>query len=192
MEQVLAEVEKDRVFYGTVGGMTLSGGEPMAQPAFALALLSGAREKGISTCIETSGAFPTKYIPELAANCDFFYYDVKDTDPERHRRNTGASLPRILQNLAALSSLAPRRVTMRCIIIAGINDNDAHLKQLLAIADRCGIEKIDLLPFHPMGSGKYGAVGQEAPVDFGEERIPDKGALEQMRRQITAHFAQRQ
>lgn len=81
---------------------------------------------------------------------------------------------------------------MRCIIIAGINDNDAHLKQLLAIADRCGIEKIDLLPFHPMGSGKYGAVGQEAPVDFGEERIPDKGALEQMRRQITAHFAQRQ
>ena len=61
VEQVLREVEKDRAFYGSTGGMTLSGGEPMGQPDFALALLEGAKKQGVTTCIETCGAFPSRY-----------------------------------------------------------------------------------------------------------------------------------
>lgn len=189
VEQALREVEKDRAFYGNTGGMTLSGGEPMGQPEFALALLGEAKKRGISTCIETCGAFPSQYLSRLSDVCDLFYYDVKDTDPERHRQNTGGSLPAILENLSVLSALAPGRITMRCIILRGINDNQQHLRRLLEIADQYHIQSLHLLPFHPMGSGKYAAVGRTVPQGFEKERIPAHQVLEEMRRSIEAHFS---
>ena len=161
----------------------------MGQPDFALALLEGAKKQGVTTCIETCGAFPSRYLSRLSDVCDLFYYDVKDTDPERHRQNTGGSLSAILKNLSALSVLAPGRITMRCIILRGINDNRQHLRRLLEIADQYHIQSLHLLPFHPMGSGKYAGVGRAAPQGFEKERIPEHQVLEEMRRSVEAHFS---
>ena len=124
---VVAKVERDRPFYGRRGGMTLSGGEPMAQPAFALEILSLARARGLSTCVQTSGAFAPEYARALATGCDHILFDIKDTDPARHLRNTGAALEPILDNLLALDRLGAR-VTVKCILLAGVNDTPVHLE----------------------------------------------------------------
>ncbi len=182
--EVLDTVERDRAFYLGRGGMTLSGGEPMAQPAFALALLAEADRRGVGTAIETCGAFPGQYAPELAALCDHIYYDLKDSDPVRHLRNTGGDLTAILENLSSLAVLAAQKITVRCILLAGVNDNESHVDWVCAFARQHGIHRVELLAFHPMGSGKYAALGETPPADMTAERIPAAGTLEALRARV--------
>lgn len=183
--EVLDAVERDRAFYLARGGMTLSGGEPMAQPAFALALLEEARRREIGTAIETCGAFPGQYLPRLAALCDHIYFDVKDSDPERHQRNTGGALQPILENLSALAALAAPNITVRCLLLAGVNDTQAHVDWVCAFARRLGIERVELLAFHPMGSGKYAALGGTPPADMTAARIPTDETMAALRARVS-------
>lgn len=155
VEAVMAEVAKDAVFYkNSGGGLTLSGGEPLFQFAFAKALLTAAREQGISTCVETCGFAPAERVRDIAGLTDRFLYDYKLTDSARHRAYTGVSLEPILQNLTMLSEMGAR-IWLRCPIIPGVNDDEAHLKGIAALAERLsGIDEVHLEPFHPLGTGK--------------------------------------
>ena len=130
VEEIIEEVMKDKIFYdNSGGGMTLSGGEPLAQPSFTLSLLEQAKNKGLHTCIDTCGFAPEAYIRQIAPYVDIFLYDYKETDPVRHKEFTGVTNERILSNLRLLDSLGAN-IILRCPIIPTKNDNEENILKL--------------------------------------------------------------
>ena len=170
--EVTAEVLKDKPFYeNSGGGVTLSGGEPLAQYDFSLELLKKAKENGIHTAIETCGYAEKSKILEIAKYVDLFLFDCKETDQELHKEYTGFDNKIILENLKALSD-AGSKIILRCPIIPGFNDRAEHFKGISETAEKfIGIEHIEIEPFHPLGESKYSALGREVadiPVPSGK------------------------
>ncbi len=163
VEEVVAEVMKDEVFYANSGGgITLSGGEPLAQPEFALEILKRAKEKGLNTAIETCGYAPEKTVVQIAEYVDTFLFDYKETNPELHARFTGVSNALVLSNLDYLCGKG-KRVVLRCPIIPGCNDRADHFDGIAALANKYdSIAKIEIEPYHSLGFGKYASVGKNA------------------------------
>ncbi len=170
VEEVFAVIARDRPFYGRSGGVTLSGGEPMAQPEESLALLARCKEEGIATAIETCGHFNPAFLPRLRKVCDLFLFDIKLTNESDHRAWTGVSNRRILANLRALAEDGAR-IRLRCILLHGINTSESHARALADIA--AGIPNLDgveFLPYHAYGSAKAVQLGLPDPAD--ETLIP--------------------
>jgi glycyl-radical enzyme activating protein len=161
VESVLAEVMKDEPFYETSGGgMTVSGGEPMAQFAFTQALLAAAKTKGLHTCIETSGFATRAQYKAIYRNVDLFLYDLKETDPAHHQEWTGVALKPIRENLLALDRMGSR-IILRCPIIPGMNDRADHLSGIAAVANELShLIEIHLMPYHPLGLSKSERLGK--------------------------------
>ncbi len=164
VEAVLAEVLKDALFYrNSGGGLTITGGEPMQQFAFTRALLRAAKEAGLHTCLETSGCSSRERYLEVSPLVDLFLFDVKETDPELHRRFTGVDNQAILDNLCALDGSGARLV-LRCPLIPGYNDRPEHLAEVADLANRLrNVVEIHLLPYHPLGTSKSQRLGK-SPV----------------------------
>jgi pyruvate formate lyase activating enzyme len=161
--EVLAEVERDQVFYDeSGGGVTLSGGEPLAQPLFAEALLAACRARRIHTALDTSGMAPAEELLRVAAQADLVLYDVKLVDDALHQRHTGASNRLILDNLRALAE-AGRPVVVRYPLIPGVNDGGSALSSLADLLAAFGLHRLDLLPYHRNGTGKYRRLGLPGP-----------------------------
>lgn len=162
IDEVLKEIVKDKPFYeNSGGGVTLSGGEPLAQYDFSLELLKKAKENGIHTAIETCGYAEKSKILEIAKYVDLFLFDCKETDQELHKKYTGVDNKIILDNLKALSD-AGSKIILRCPIIPGFNDRAEHFKGISEIAGKLsGIEHIEVEPFHPHGESKYSALGRK-------------------------------
>ena len=163
-DEIVSEALKDAAFYGDKGGITLSGGEPTAQPEALLEILTKAKENGLSTVLETCGFFPASLVPKLAPLVDIFFWDIKDTDPARHEKNTGAPFAAIEARLREADALLGngQTIRLRCIMIAGINMNDAHYSALAALQQslrRC--EGIELFPYHAMYGAKERRLGRE-------------------------------
>jgi glycyl-radical enzyme activating protein len=156
VEEVMAEVRRDQNYYATSGGgMTLTGGEPLAQPEFCLELLVAARAEGIHTCVETSGYAPKRVIERILPLADLFLYDYKATGDEQHQALTGVPSQRILENLGFLVNQGAR-VWLRCPLVSGVNDTSEHLRGIAALSRQFPqIEQIELMPYHNIGSGKY-------------------------------------
>ena len=180
-DEALAVVMRDMSFYGKQGGLTVSGGEPMAQPDFTLELLCKARERGLTTCVETCGYFPSSFLPELCKWSDWLLWDVKDTDDDRHKKNTGHSNQLILDNLNKAARLLPGKIVIRGILVKGIQDNRQHVARLYRLAREIDAAGVDLLPFHPFGNSKRTAVGMLNQVEMGKEYIPDAAWVEQLK-----------
>jgi len=224
-DDVLSTVMLDKKFYKAAyrpqkesnyahkdeGGMTLSGGEPLLQPEFALALLRGAKENGIHTAVDTAGHVPFSRFEQILDYTDLFLYDLKCMDDDIHTRATGVSNALILENLTKLSAHGAN-IIVRIPVIHGINDTDANMKntaELLLdnrgqrektddrgqrIVDRekalnyplstihYPLIKVELLGYHKLGGGKYESLGLEYPA-AGIEPL-DKGRL----LQLASHF----
>lgn len=165
-EEIIAQVMKDKSFYrSSGGGMTLSGGDPLFSPAFTLELLKKAKEQGLHTCIETCGYAKWADIEALLPYVDIFLWDVKESDESRHKEYTGVSNRLILENLHQLNE-AGARIILRCPIIPGYNDREEHLLFLGNLAEKLeGVEKVDVEPYHPMGSSKSEELGQKYPME---------------------------
>jgi pyruvate formate lyase activating enzyme len=165
VDEVMTEVLKDASFYkNSGGGMTISGGEPFMQHEFALALFKAAKEQGLHTCIETSGYVSEEILERFIPYVDIFLWDVKETDSERHIRYTGVSNERILANLELLNAKGAS-VVLRCPIIPGYNDRDEHLLGIGRLAQRLDcVMRVDVEPYHPLGSSKSEALGKEYPL----------------------------
>ncbi len=159
--EVMEEVLRDRAFYErSGGGMTLSGGEPMAQPDFARALLEAARREGLRTALDTSGCAPWPAYEEMLPLVDLFLFDLKDTDAARCREYTGADLEAVLANLGRLDA-AGARIRLRCVVVPGVNDTPAHREAVERIAaPLAALEGIDYLPYHSLGLAKWRALGR--------------------------------
>lgn len=184
-DAIVSEVMKDRAFYGTNGGLTLSGGEPLLHGRAILPLLRAAKDAGITTAIETCGVFDSALLAELVPLTDLFLWDVKDTDLLRHRRNTGGALETVLHNLRAADALGAN-TCLRCILLSGINLDDAHLAKLSELyhsLQHC--EGIELLPYHTYGDSKNAQLGRASAAH--PEWIPTEAQIEHARTFIAQH-----
>ena len=162
--QIMAEARKDVPFYGASGGLTLTGGEATMQPELAEALLRLAKAEGIATALETAGHTQWSVFARLTPYLDDILFDVKHVDEEVHRSFTGLGCGLILDNLRQLVEVgAP--VTVRVPLIPGFNTSlgDAHaIAATICKLDHRG-RRVDLLPYHALGSAKYRGGGRDYP-----------------------------
>lgn len=157
--QVMEAVMRDAHFYGETGGITLSGGEPMMQAAFAQALAMAAKGCGISVCVETCGHAPWEAFEAIAPYVDFFLYDFKHSDPGEHARVTGVAQDLILANLGRLDAIGAK-VMLCCPLIPGINMRTAHMERIAEQANAYeAIVAVRLKPYHALGAAKAAAAG---------------------------------
>ena len=155
VSEVLAEVERDRLLIETSGGgVTLSGGEPAAQPEFAAALLRSLKGRGYHTALDTSGQCGWDTLSRILEHVDLVLYDVKHMDPAMHRRHTGVSNEQIMSNLERTLRLG-KSVWIRVPLIPGVNDGDPHLHRLGKYLSTLGAESVQVLPYHVLGVPKY-------------------------------------
>jgi len=166
VDEILDQVEKDRVFYGNSGGgMTVSGGDPLYRPKFLLALVKGAKARGLHTCIETSGFGKWEDIQALLPYVDLFLWDVKECDSQRHKEYTGVPNERILENLHKLNE-AGAKVILRCPIIPGFNDRSEHLTFIAELAEKLScVQRVDVEPYHPLGKSKSESLGEQYALE---------------------------
>ena len=160
---VLAEVEKDRPFYiSSGGGATVSGGEPFAQPDFLFSLLSAFKTAGIATAIETSLHAKWDDIDRCLPFLDHLIVDVKHFDSSVHEEWTGRRLDSIRRNIEYLLS---RRVAplFRIPVIPGFNSSHDDAEEFADYFEELGIRKVELLPYHIFGEGKYGMLNRDYP-----------------------------
>ncbi|HIS92507.1 MAG TPA: glycyl-radical enzyme activating protein [Candidatus Alectryocaccomicrobium excrementavium] len=176
---------RDAPFYADGGGATLSGGEPMAQPEFALAIARILREKGVSVCVETSGHCPPAALQAIVPYVQCFLFDIKETDPARHKAFTGVDNARILENFRLLDRLGAQTV-LRCPIIPGVNDRPEHFLAIAALANEARhVSGIELEPYHPLGLSKREQLGQPGGYALRTSLAPE--ALEPFLAQMRAH-----
>ncbi len=154
--QVMAEIERDVAFYDeSDGGVTFSGGEPLLQRDFLLALLRACQEREIHTAVDTCGFSTWETLDSVREDVNLFLYDLKLMDDARHRKFTGASNECILENLQALS-LRGHTIVLRVPIIPGINDDDENVRQIGAFAAALPhLKRVDILPYHHIALEKY-------------------------------------
>jgi pyruvate formate lyase activating enzyme len=164
---VLDEVLRDRLAYDTSGGgVTFSGGEPLAQGTFLLACLDACRRAGLRTAVDTCGAAARELVVAAAKRTHLVLWDVKHTDEARHRDLTGAPLAPILANLAAVAEVGVP-IWLRVPVVPGMNDDDDNLAGVARLAAATpNVQRVSLLPYHRTGSGKLarlGRVGETMP-----------------------------
>lgn len=181
VEDLLAEVERDVVFYDrSGGGVTFSGGEPLAQPAFLAETLTACRARGLHTAVETSGFAPREDAGVLAS-ADLVLFDVKLHDEERHLQHTGVSNEPILANLAWLAARHPA-VRVRFPLVPGVNDDDANVDAIGRLVASLGVRGVDVLPYHTAGLAKYARLGRACAL--AGTRPPSADALRRVSRRL--------
>ena len=152
--QVMDVVSADTVYYASEGGVTLSGGEPLSQPEFAIALLEACSHQGIHRAVDTCGFAPPLVVDAVATRANLILYDLKLMDDGRHLSATGCSNRVILDNLRLLDS---REVTLwiRIPIIPGLNDDRENLHDISQfLSSLTSIQRVQLLPYHRGGASK--------------------------------------
>lgn len=161
-DELLRRMRRYRgVFRATGGGLTLSGGEVLMQPAFAARLLRGAKEMGIHTAIDTSGFLGAQCTDEMLDDVDLVLLDVKSGDEVTHRRVTGRALQ---PTLKFGDRLAARGIEtwIRFVLVPGLTDNPANIAAVAdAVADWSNVTRVEVLPFHQMGADKWKSLGMD-------------------------------
>ena len=166
VKELMEEILRDRVFYDeSGGGVTVSGGEPLAQPEFLAALLAACRAASLHSAVDTCGFAPRERLLALVPLVDLFLFDVKLVDDARHRALTGLPAAPILDNLRALAA-AGARLWIRVPVIPGLTDDAADVAATAALlAGLPGIGKVCLLPYHATGARKSARLGRSYPLD---------------------------
>ena len=181
-ESVLSRILPDRPFFRGRGGVTLTGGEPMEQPAFALALASLLHREGIHVAMETCGHTPWEAFRDILPFVGLFLYDWKITDPELHRSWTGKDNRLILENLKKLHA-GGAEIILRCPVIPGVNDTPEHFRGIAELTEELPrIRRVDLLPYHALGNNKRLQLGM-AEDGF---RPPDEETVTRWHRSLRA------
>jgi len=183
VKEVIEEVMKDKAFYdNSGGGMTISGGEPMLQFEFTKALLEAAKKNGLHTCLDTSGFAKFEKYSKILKNVDIFLYDLKDTDPIRHKKYTGVELAPILGNLQKLDA-AGAKIYLRCPIVPDLNARTEHIRGISEITGKLkNLLEIDLMPYHPLGESKMQRLGLES--NSNSKEFADRNECKKLRIQL--------
>jgi pyruvate formate lyase activating enzyme len=178
VEEIMAEIEKERVFFEqSGGGVTFSGGEPLLHAGFLVRLLEECGKKGVHRAVDTAGFVSTEILREVSRHTDLFLYDLKMMDPERHRKWTGVPNEKILENLQMLAA-AGANIIIRIPLIGGVNDDPENIDETARFIASLSGEKreVNLLPYHKIAQSKYKKLGR--PDDFLRLNDPGKEAIE--------------
>ena len=186
-EEVLERALRYRPYWGEEGGITVSGGEPMAQAEFVAELFERAHGEGVNTCLDTAaGPFdPASSVQaRLFAACDTVLLDLKHIDPAAHRALTGADNSNVLACARRLADLGVR-VWIRHVLVPGVTDSEDDLRRLGEfIAALPNVERVDVLPYHSMGEEKWRMLGLE--YTLGGVRPPSEDELARAREMLGA------
>jgi glycyl-radical enzyme activating protein len=162
---VVAEIAKDAEYYkSSGGGVTFSGGEPLLQPDFLQALLQACQQQGYHCAVDTAGNVPWDRLAAILPFTDLFLYDIKAFDDATHVRYTGVGNRLILDNLRRLAE-GDKDIWVRIPLVAGCNDSP---EEILAIAQLLAplqqVRRVEILPYHTLGSEKYTSLGIDYPA----------------------------
>jgi pyruvate formate lyase activating enzyme len=158
-EALTEQLLRDKPFYdNSGGGVTVSGGEPLLQAEFCADTLRRVKERGIHTAVDTAGNVAWEQFQKALPWTDLFLFDIKLVESQTHRDWTGAGNALILENFFKLCDTG-KDIWVRTPLMKGINDDDAETeRRALLLGDR-HIKKVELLPYHSYGAGKYAALG---------------------------------
>jgi pyruvate formate lyase activating enzyme len=159
VEALADELMKDKPFFDrSGGGVTLTGGEPLLQAEFVVALSQRLHELGVRVAVETAACVPADAFRRAAQALDLIHIDLKHYDEDAHRRGAGVGLKQILENIRfALASGVP--TVLRIPVIPGFNDSEADARGFTRLLTDLGALEVHLLPFHQMGERKYEKLG---------------------------------
>jgi pyruvate formate lyase activating enzyme len=163
-----------RIFQQSGGGVTVGGGEPLAQRDFLLALLTELHdEAGLSTCLDTCAKAPWPVLERMLPHLDLVLLDIKHIDDEKHREWTGSGNADILSNARKLTE-SRCAVLVRVPLIPGFNDADGELYDIADFLAGTGLKRVEIMPYHALGLGKYRALGKihSLPVTA-KPRVPE-------------------
>ena len=180
VREMIEEVEKDRVYYyRSGGGMTLSGGECLCQPEFAGALLRAAKERGISTAIESMACAKWETIETILSYLDTYLMDIKHTNPAKHKEFTGRSNELMLENAKKIADSHMTELSIRVPVIPGFNDTELEIRDIAAYVRKLGnVRRMHLLPYHRLGQDKYD--GLNRPYLMGDVKPPTNEKMERL------------
>ena len=165
VEDVLEEIEKDKVFYDqSGGGVTFSGGEPLMQPDFLYKVTGCCKSSQIHTAVDTTCYADTEVIKKISENTDLFLCDIKHMDSAVHQQFTGVPNELILTNLKWLA-LSGKNIIIRLAVVPGFNDEPSNIEKTAEFAASLkGIERIDLLPYNTGGREKADRLTVDYPI----------------------------
>jgi pyruvate formate lyase activating enzyme len=183
VDEVMAEIDKYRVFVTTAGGgVTITGGEPLLQPAFTAELLRRCRGAGLHTALDTSGFLGARATDRLLADTDLVLLDIKSFDIPAYRKLTGGELAPTLSFATRLDRLGIP-VWIRYVLVPGWNDDPEAVAGLAQFVAGLGnVDRVDVLPFHKLGAAKYEALG--IPFPLRDNPVPDQTLTERVRKQF--------
>ncbi|MFC8244577.1 pyruvate formate-lyase-activating protein [Streptomyces chartreusis] len=186
VDEVMAEIDKYRAFVTTAGGgVTLTGGEPLLQPAFTGEVLRRCKQRGLHTALDTSGFLGTRATDELLADTDLVLLDIKSFDIGTYRRLTGGELAPTLSFATRLDRLGVP-VWIRYVLVPGWTDDPEAVEGLAGFVAGLGnVDRVDVLPFHKLGAHKYEAL--KIPFPLRDTPVPAPDLTERVREQFREH-----
>lgn len=174
-EEIVEKAIKYKEYFGSKGGITLSGGEPLLQADFCYEIFKLCHENGINTCLDTSGSILNDKVKKLLTETDRVLLDIKYTNDEDYRENVGCSLEKPMEFLEYLNE-QKIPTTIRQVIISTVNDSEENIEKLNEITKKypC-IDKIELLPFKKICQTKYDSMNIKFP--FADKETPTKETM---------------
>ena len=183
-DEVVEEVEKDRLFYSNSnGGVSVSGGEPLYQWEFTREILRKCKEKAIHTAIDTSGYAPWSNLDQVLDYVDLVLFDIKHMDYLAHIQGTGVSNELILDNVRRAAKKT--RLWLRIPLIPDYNDSTSNIRQISELAIELKVEQVSLMPYHCWGVQKYKKLGREYLM--GDRPIPTDEQVEGVKKVIESY-----
>ena len=166
-ENLIKRIERFVPYFGEVGGVTFSGGEPLLQPLFLQECLKLCKEKSINTAIDTAGVGigDNETISKILELCDLVILDIKSSDEDKYRELTGQPMSRF-SSFLELAQKMNKKLWLRQVIVPGLNDNEENIKHLADfIRPIKNVERIELLPYKNLGESKYKTLGIKYPLE---------------------------
>lgn len=161
VEDLMRKIQRDRPFWGQHGGVTLTGGEPLLQIDFAKSILARCHDSYIHTAIETCGNIPWEHFEQVIPYTDWIFFDLKQMEPDQHKKGTGSGNSMILKNARQLADQFQGRLIFRLPLVPGFNDSKENIESAISFAKKIGRKEIQLLPLHHLGREKYSTLGLE-------------------------------
>ena len=186
LDDLVGRLKRYRMIFRTTGGgLTVSGGEPLMQPAFVSRLLHEAQQLGIHTAIDTSGFLGVNASDALLDDLDLVLLDIKSGIPEVYRKATGRELQPTLDFARRLSERGTEEVWIRFVLVPGLTDAVENVEAVADVVEQISVvTRVEVLPFHQMGRDKWATL--DLPYELADTSPPSKELTERVREQFRA------